>query len=81
MVRAGMIPNFSVALYDIKNDNTIFGPEIPSLKRVMVRPKPKTMVLNYITILKDIPQLHKTVAVVSDILINISRHVKFTMFQ
>ena len=89
MVRAGMIPNCSFTLYDINNDNTIFGPGVPSLKGKMVIRQPNPVVLNYINILKDILQLHNTVSVAADIifvnrmtfLVIISRHVEFTIVQ
>ena len=78
-----------VILDDINNDNTIFGHNFPSLKLKMLRQKPKPVVSNYIKIPKDILQLHNTVLVAAEImfvngmelLVSISRHVKFTMVE
>ena len=68
MLCSRMIPNCPIALDDIKNSNTIFGPNVPSLKGKMVRRQPKTVVLNYVKVLKDILQLHKIVSVTSNIM-------------
>ena len=89
MVRADIIPNCPVILDYIKNYNTIFGPDVTSLKGKMSRRKPKPVVSNYVKIPKDILQLHKTVLLAADImfvngmalLVSISRHVKFTTAQ
>ena len=37
MVRTGMIPNCPINFYNIKKDNTTFGPNVLSLKGKMVR--------------------------------------------
>ena len=84
-----MIPNCPVTLDDIKNSNTIFVPNVLSLKVKMVRWQPKSVVSNYINILKEILQLHKTVLVVAYImfvngmtfLVSIYIYVKFTTVQ
>ena len=89
MVNAGMIPNFPVILDDIKNINTIFGPNIPSLKVEMVRRQHKPTVSNYAKIPKEILQLYNMVPVAVGIifvkriafLVSTFRYVKFTMVQ
>ena len=81
-----MIPIRLVTLDYIKNSNTIFGPNIPSIKGKMARQKPKPVVSNYINIPKDILHLKKTVSVLEEImfvngmefLVSTYRHVKFT---
>ena len=52
MMSSIMIPKFPVTLDDIKNSNTIFVTNVLSLKVKMVRWKPKSVVSNYIIILK-----------------------------
>ena len=89
VVNFGMIPKCLVTLDDIKNYNTIFIPDVSSLKGKMMRRQPNLVVSNYTKAQKDILQLHNTVSVVVDImfvngmtfLVSISIHVKFTMFQ
>ena len=89
MVHSGMIPNFPVTLDDIKSSNTIFVPDVPSLKGKIMRRQTRPVVSNEINILKDILQLHKTLSVAADIvfvnrmafLVSISIHVKFTTVQ
>ena len=84
-----MITNCSVTLDEIKNQNTIFGPNVLSLKRKMVRRQPKTLVSNYIKILKEMLKLHNTVLVSEDMvffngmgfLVSIPRHLKFITVQ
>ena len=84
-----MIPNCPVTPEYIKNSNTIFGPDVTSLKGEMVRWKPNPVVVNYIKIPKEILQLQKTVSVAADImfvnemefLARISIHMKFTTVQ
>ena len=86
MVRSVMMPKCLVSLNDINNSNTIFGPNVLSLKVKMVRRKTKPVISNYVNIPKEILQLHKMVLVAADImfvnrvtfLVSIPRHVKFT---
>ena len=80
-----MIPNCLVTIDYIKNYNTIFGLNVPSLKRKMLRRKTKPVVSNYVKIPKEILQLHKTAVVASDVifvnwmafLVSISIYVNF----
>ena len=89
MVHVVIIPNCFVILDDIKNDNTIFGPDVPSLKGKILIILPKPVVSNYAKILKEILQLNKMVFVEGDIMfvngmeliVSIYRHVKFTTVQ
>ena len=66
MVHAVIIPNCPVNPNEIKNANTIFGPDVTSLKGKIVRRQTKPVVSNEINILKDILQLHKMVLVATD---------------
>ena len=89
MVHIVIIPNCFVILDDIKNADTTFGPEVPSLKAKILIIIPKPVVSNYAKNLKEILQLHKMVLVKGDImfvngielLVSIYRHVKFTTVQ
>ena len=89
MVHAVIIPNCPVNPNEIKNANTIFGPDVTSLKGKIVRRQTKPVVSNYIKIPKETLQLHKTVLGAEelifvngmDLLVRISRHVKFTTAQ
>ena len=89
MVRSVMMPKCLVSLNDINNSNTIFGPNVLSLKVKMVRRKTKPVISNYVNIPKEILQLHKMVLVAADtmfvnrvtFLVSIPRHVKFTKVQ
>ena len=85
MVSSRLIPNCPVTIDYIKNYNTIFGLNVPSLKRKMLRRKTKPVVSNYITIPKEILKLHKMAVVEADIifvnwmafLVSISIYVNF----
>ena len=54
MVHAGIIPNYPVTLEDTKKTDTIFGPDVLSLKGKMVRRKLKPVVSNYVKTHPDI---------------------------
>ena len=71
MVRCGVKHNFSVTLYNIDAANTIFCPDIPSLKGKMVRRQINLFVSNYVRIPPDIVQLQQIATVVIDVVFEI----------
>jgi hypothetical protein len=86
MVSSNMIKNFPVTSTDVANANTIFGPDLTTLKGKTVRITPTPVATDYVQILKEIMSLNRNVTLAIDImfvnglpfLVSISRKIKFT---
>ena len=89
MVRSSMIFKCPVTFDNVKNAKLVFGPDITSLKDKSVRPKPDSVVTDYVEIPREILESRNKLEVSTDIMfINklpflaiISRGMKFTTIE
>ena len=68
MVRSKIIFNCPVTFDDVKNSNLIFGPDITILKGKSVRHEPDSVVIDYVEIPSETPDLRKEVELSTDIM-------------
>ena len=84
-----MIFECPVTFDDMKNDKLIFGPEITSSRGKSVRRKLARVVMEYVDIPREIPELRKEMEVLTDImfvnkppfLVRIRGGMKFTTIE
>jgi hypothetical protein len=84
-----MITNCPVTSKDVTNANTIFGPDLATLKGKTVRITPPPVAMNYVQMPNEIMPLNHNVTLAIDImflsglpfLVSISRKIKFTTVE
>jgi hypothetical protein len=89
MVSSNMIKNCPVISTDVANANTIFGPDLATLKGKTVRITPPPVATDYVQISKEIISLNRNVTLAIDIvfvnglpfLVSISQKIKFTTVE
>jgi hypothetical protein len=89
MVRANMIKNCTVTNSDIINADKLFGIELATLKGKKLQRTPDPVMMEYVTIPKEIMELNKNVTLGIDIMfvnglaffVSPYRKVKFTMVE
>jgi hypothetical protein len=89
MVSSNMIKNCPVTLTDVANANTIFGPDLATLKGKTVRITPPPVATDYVQIPNEIMSLNRNVTLAIDImfvnglpfLVSISRKINFTTVE
>ena len=89
MVRYGLTSNCPVTPEDVTIANTMFGPNVASLKRKTTRRSSEPVVTEYVEIPQHILDLSKTVTLEADVIfVNIlgfftstSRKIKFTTLE
>jgi hypothetical protein len=89
MVSSNMIKNCPVTSTDVANANTIFGPDLATLKGKTFRITPPPVAMDYVQIPKDIMSLNRNVTLAIEImfvnglplLVSISRKIKFTTVE
>jgi hypothetical protein len=89
MVSSNMITNCPVTSKDVANANTIFGPDLATLKGKTVRITPPPVATDYVQIPNEIMSLNHNVTLAIDImfvnglpfLVSISRKIKFTTVE
>jgi hypothetical protein len=89
MVSSNMIKNCPVTSTGVANANTIFGPDLATLKCKTVRITPPPVLTDYVQIPKEIMSLNRNVTLAIGImfvnglpfLVSISRKIKFTTVE
>jgi hypothetical protein len=89
MVSSNMIKNCPVTSTDVANANTIFGPDLATLKGKTVRITPPPVATDYVQIPNEIMSLNRNVTLAIDImfvnglpfLVSISRKIKSTTVE
>jgi hypothetical protein len=89
MVSSNMITNCPVTSTDVDNANTLFGPDLATLKGKTFRITPPPVVTDYVQILSEIMSLNRNATLAIDImfvnglpfLVSISRKIKFTTVE
>jgi hypothetical protein len=84
-----MIKNCPITSTDVANANTIFGPDLATLKGKTVRITPPPVATDYVQIPNEIMSLNRNVTLAIDImfvnglpfLVSISRKIKFTTVE
>ena len=89
MVSYNMILNFPFTPQDIKNNDKIFGPDVPYMKGKSIRSRPEAVVSDYFNIPKDILSMNMGLEVSVnvmfinklDFLVSVSKRLKFTTIE
>lgn len=66
MARAGLMKNLPITVDDIRVENDIFGPDVPSLKGKSIRWTPTAIITDYIAVSQCIYDHNPKVVVVVD---------------
>ena len=89
MIKANMIANCPVTINNINLAEKICGMDIATLKGKTVRKKPEPVVIDHVSVPKDILKTHPEVTIAADIMfvqsipffVTISHHIKFTTIE
>ena len=89
MVSSNNIDDCTITAHDVKNDHTIFGPDLAGVRGKTAKHKHDHITIGYIDITRDFLKLHKYVTIVVDVmfvdnipcLITMSSGIRFITFD